>query len=1124
MHPDPQKTKSKAVKICTLTPKKHTGARIQYTFNGQYPDSGAASVPAGGVIPVVRSGVLKAVARKPGRGQSVSVQALFELQLAPDRDTDGDGIPDAQEGQDGTRSDRADSDGDGISDSAEKAAGTDPMNADTDGDGVNDADDAYPLDPLRAGDIPVLQYFQTDWLGPIQNKLVPPAPGKTVKLLDTATDDEGNLAMLLHIHEGQVSQWADHRGEYFRYLFGEKWREFCRLQHEDYFEAFVLNKSGEIRSRLRMPGESIWSDQTLSENRFYPSRINTAGQMTGTGWLGWSNEQMTGTVAGVFRHNMQLSLWKPVAQPLNFHPLRAACTDCPVAASYWWSDRENFNRAIAVHGLTNSGYCWGQEVVSSEDWNTGAQRIEISDFAGSANKMRVHTGNRYAEGKSVFLTPRITHAEIVEVSESGVALRDAYRRPQMRSWLLSAGGWDRWLYDSTSAVWRFESDAPTERELAISAEGIAFGLSRNFPGAVGKKQFGTSDMARTGCLPESMYPYIVLVNGEKKGLMDFVPEELRQQIVFNLTDYDTGAVMDYGNTLLANCCIRMGNEWRRETLLFDLNRNQVFLTRAKLLREIDIPTTATWRDFAYHRSMIDDGRSELKTRIRTDHSVVLNGTLLLPIEVVSRDKFLAGSFDIPAGWDNLAMEFIGPGGENLGKYGSLLGGGSTKIYDKVTDIMSEADIAAGGQPANQKVWFVREGAGSRKISYYTCFNSVGQAQIKLYPEGSGSSAGTITHDLVAAQDFADTISYVDAWVKGTSFNWTVPPVTLPLPVLALASQAADAPSASGISPMAIANRLASGAIITADANVPLAPSAVNLTLGQPLADVSALGSLSSLQILPLDAIQLATPLSLAPGTVYWLANGILHPLTEEQVTALSSQAGSLVLAAPPLPPMQAAVEGFAAGAAAAGSSGPIDNLTRAALIPFFNVINQVEGLGNVAVGLFDGVKGGLQDDWAFIELIGTAGVEAGGWAVQQAQAEIQKWKTDPLKRASELKRMADKVCEDMVFKPLEELGQDLSTWEGFKRRSWQTWQAIKGGAQTTWTVTKSAWSGIVDGLTGWADDFCGRMMTGSEKAHWDSAPWLKDRLLAEINSATRQMCYTVGYTWDTCASRSPSEH
>ena len=48
---------------------------------------------------------------------------------------------------------------------------------------------------------------------------------------------------------------------------------------------------------------------------------------------------------------------------------------------------------------------------------------------------------------------------------------------------------------------------------------------------------------------------------------------------------------------------------------------------------------------------------------------------ILPVELVSRDKFLAGSIYIPAGRENIAIEFIGPGGENLGKYGNLLGRG-----------------------------------------------------------------------------------------------------------------------------------------------------------------------------------------------------------------------------------------------------------------------------------------------------------------------------------------------------------------------------------------------------------------------------------------------------------------
>jgi hypothetical protein len=369
---------------------------------------------------------------------------------------------------------------------------------------------------------------------------------------------------------------------------------------------------------------------------------------------------------------------------------------------------------------------------------------------------------------------------------------------------------------------------------------------------------------------------------------------------------------------------------------------------------------------------------------QADDDGVTKTGLLMPCEIVSRDKFFAGSFTIPEGWNSLEMEFVGPDEENLGKYGNLLGGGSTKIYDKVEDILADPDYAAGGQAATQKVWFIKDSFDSRKISYYTCFNSTGDVSIRFYQNGGAQAVGEITHTLTAAQDFAAVIDYVDEWVKGTSFYFSGP---VQPPLLLMAS----------------------------------------------------------------------------PQT-------------------------------------------------AMGNEG-IDNLTRAALIPFFNVITQVEGLASVAFGLFDGVKNGIEDDWAFLQLIGQAGVAAGDWAHQQAAAELQKWKDQPLKRAAELKQLADRLCQDWVFKPMEELRADLSTWEGFKKRSWQTWSRIKGTADTAWTLTKSAWEGVVNGLTGWADDFCDRMMSGVEKAHWQAAPWATYHLLAEINTTNRQMCYTFGYTF-----------
>ncbi|HEX6026247.1 MAG TPA: hypothetical protein VFZ00_29910 [Solirubrobacter sp.] len=60
-------------------------------------------------------------------------------------DSDGDGITDAEEIENGLNPTAADSDGDGLSDHEEFEAGSDPLNADSDDDGVKDGDDDDPL-------------------------------------------------------------------------------------------------------------------------------------------------------------------------------------------------------------------------------------------------------------------------------------------------------------------------------------------------------------------------------------------------------------------------------------------------------------------------------------------------------------------------------------------------------------------------------------------------------------------------------------------------------------------------------------------------------------------------------------------------------------------------------------------------------------------------------------------------------------------------------------------------------------------------------------------------------------------------------------------------------------------
>jgi len=69
--------------------------------------------------------------------------------VAPNADTDGDGLDDADELALGTDPSNADPDEDGLNDGDEVAAGTDPTNADSDGDGELDGADDCALSDMR---------------------------------------------------------------------------------------------------------------------------------------------------------------------------------------------------------------------------------------------------------------------------------------------------------------------------------------------------------------------------------------------------------------------------------------------------------------------------------------------------------------------------------------------------------------------------------------------------------------------------------------------------------------------------------------------------------------------------------------------------------------------------------------------------------------------------------------------------------------------------------------------------------------------------------------------------------------------------------------------------------------
>ena len=515
---------------------------------------------------------------------------------------------------------------------------------------------------------------------------------------------------------------------------------------------------------------------------------------------------------------------------------------------------------------------------------------------------------------------------------------------------------------------------------------------------------------------------------------------------------------------------------------------------------------------------------ENKTATMTDQ--------LVPLQMVSRDKYFAGSLQIPAGWEKLGLEF-GTEGEDLGKHAGFDGMAPepgkepAKVFSSLEALLEEGALEQqpmeGENTQEQKVWFVREGG---RLNWYTCFNSLGNVQLKIHFKDT--VVCTLEHELKTDQSFAGWITYVDQWVKGTSFQWDVPLENLPLPTQTLASVIAAGPAAAdaGMTALAAGNALLSGAVLTTETNVPLAPQSLAVTLGEPVADLSELGNLSTVRVLPLETLNLQPALTLDPNTVYWLAGNTLTPLTDAQVEALLPQAGSVTLGVP--------IDSGASGAGANQNQNPpanngapssnvpaddLDNMTRACLIPIFLVISQVEGMEAVTRGALDGFKSGVEDDYQMLMLLKKGLIFVGG-LTEQGMSDIASWKTDRKKRATAILALAGHISEEFVFKPIREFHQEISTWEGFKRRAFITMQAayelqkqfVNAHIQA-FTVAKDNAPKLVDAMTSWMDDFSNRMLVQSEGTVFANAAWNKDTLVGDFMEQNRYVCYTFGHTF-----------
>lgn len=357
-------------------------------------------------------------------------------------------------------------------------------------------------------------------------------------------------------------------------------------------------------------------------------------------------------------------------------------------------------------------------------------------------------------------------------------------------------------------------------------------------------------------------------------------------------------------------------------------------------------------------------------------------------ELTSRDKFFAGSIEVPAGLAGIELEFVNTStGETLGRYGKLDGAygkkdenGQTRIYRAVEEIMAtDADIASLQSDA-QQVWFVRSPVTPRKIEFYTCFNGTGNVEVRMHRDGQ--PIGAFQHTLTPADDFAFWITYADQWAKGIGFEFPDDP----------------------------------------------APAGLRRSLA----------------------------------------------------------------AVPPTPP-------------------GMSNLARAALIPIYLVIAQVEGLETVARGLFDGVKNGLLDDWETLKLIKTGALAAGGWAKQRMELEFISWRTDPKRRIAELKQLADVLVTQVAFQ-IVGAASDLSTWEGFKRRSLEAWNSYVKMQVRSYVLLLEGGQKLVDSLLAWGDDFALRMMRGGNETVFANTPWDRAAIAKDIVTTERQMAFTFGYT------------
>lgn len=485
-------------------------------------------------------------------------------------------------------------------------------------------------------------------------------------------------------------------------------------------------------------------------------------------------------------------------------------------------------------------------------------------------------------------------------------------------------------------------------------------------------------------------------------------------------------------------------------------------------------------------------------------NVVINRkAILTPMPIVSRDKFLAGSLTIPTGWSAPCLEVIGPDGNSIGKYQHILGGGATKVYNHVKDMLAANDPAASSlHGSSQKIWFVKNSTNARVIDFFTTLPNLGEVKVKLWEEGYEDNVLTFDHTLKPEAYFAQSITYVNRWINGTAFELGEDIPTLSQPLAALAQAISEAPAAIGL-PRPMAARAIAQGVILSNEQVLASGGSVTLSSEAPLESISSLGSLQAVTVYNASSLGIAPSVQLLPGQAYWLSGSSLRLLSESAFVALNQAMGDVSFMA----------DEEMDGEQEEEEKEQLHPLLTPCMITLFHGIDQVEAGAGVVRGFLDGVIAGLEDDWKFISMLGSGVVTVIGWEYQLALNEINAWRTDPKKRAQELKALLDALTENLILEPLGQLQEDFSSWEGMRNRAIRHLLFIHETGEFVRTIREDMWDAMVDGFFSWAEDFYGRMLTGAEKTVLLDVPWERGPMQKSFGEQYRLFHYTFGYTF-----------